>query len=99
MDQIKVAVRLEAGSRRDEVTHDDVLLESAESVRLAEGGCFGENTRCVLEGCGRDEAVGLERGLGDSQQNGGRFRWLSTLRADALVLTLKLETVDLIAPE
>ena len=88
MDKLDVVVRLEAGSCRDEMTHDDVLLETAEAVGLAEGGRLVEDTGGVLEGCGLDEAVGLERGLGDAEQHGGSLGGLAALGCDTLVLGL-----------
>ena len=81
------------------MTHDDVLLEAAQTIDLAQRRRFGEDASRILEGCRGNEAVGFERRLGDAEQHRRRFGRLATLFDDALVLCLEIEPVDLIAPE
>ena len=50
LDELDLAHRREAGAGRDEVTHDDVFLEAAQVVDLAQRRRFGEDARGVLEG-------------------------------------------------
>src|SRR6478609_1473181 len=66
---LELLVSREARARRDQVTHDDVFLEAAERIDLAQRRGVGEDARRLLEGGGRDEALGLQRGLGDAQQD------------------------------
>src|SRR6266568_5017787 len=60
-DETNLAMLREAGAGRNQVTHDHVFLEPAETIDLAERCCFGQDARCILEGRRRDEAVGFER--------------------------------------
>ena len=83
--ELDVAVAVEAGAGRDQVTHDDVFLEAAQVVDLAERGGFGEHPGGVLEGRGGDERVGLQRGLGDAEQDRLAFGRLAALGDDLLV--------------
>ena len=69
----------------NEMAHDDVFLESAQPVDLAEGCRFGEDARGILKGCRRDEAIGLKRSLGDAEQHGAGIGGLAALFDDALV--------------
>src|SRR6266849_9001903 len=48
----------EPGPGRDEPAHDHVLLEPAQVVDLAADGGLGQDPGGLLEGRGRDEAVG-----------------------------------------
>ncbi len=52
LDELDLAHRREAGAGRDEVTHDDVFLEAAQAIDLAQRGRFGEDAGGVLEGRG-----------------------------------------------
>src|SRR5687768_13173716 len=64
-DDVEPLVRRETGAGRDEPTHDDVLLETAEVVRLAADSGLGEDLRGLLEGGRRDERLGREARLRD----------------------------------
>ncbi len=44
-----LAVRGESRPRWDQVTHDHILFESAQTIDLAERGRFSEHARRVLE--------------------------------------------------
>ena len=48
-NQLDLAMRRESRSRRDQVTHDDVFLESAQVIDFAQRGRFGEHAGRVLE--------------------------------------------------
>src|SRR6266568_4682858 len=98
-DQLDLAMLSEPGSGRDQVTHDHVFLETAQFIDLAQCGRFGENAGRILERCGRDKAVGFQRGLRDAEKHGNGLRWFSTLFDDLLVFFLEVEFVHLIAPE
>src|SRR5436305_4506600 len=53
-----VAVILHAGAGRNEASHDDVLLQSAQVVHRSLDGGFGEHSRGLLERRRRNERVG-----------------------------------------
>ena len=57
-----------AGSRRNKTTHNHVLLEAAQAVALAGYRSFGQYAGSLLEGGRGDEALGGQRGLGDTQK-------------------------------
>src|SRR5207302_1471400 len=67
-DELDLANRRESCPRRNEMAHDDVFLEPAQTIDLAERRRFGEDARSILERRRRNEAVGFERGLGDPEQ-------------------------------
>ena len=89
----------ETGAGRNQVTHDDVFLEAAQMIDLAQRGRFGENAGRVLERGRGDEAVGFERGLGDAEQARAASAGLPPFLDDLLVFLFEIELVDLIAPE
>src|SRR5579871_4244921 len=66
--QLNAAVVLETRTGRDEAAHDDVFLQTAQVIDLARNGGFGEYARGFLEARGRDERVGRERRLGDTEE-------------------------------
>ncbi len=67
-------VTVHACTGRDEVTDDDVLLESEQLVPRATYSGVGQNTRRLLEARCRDERLSREAGLGDAEQQGFRNR-------------------------
>src|SRR6185503_21098369 len=73
------AIHASARARRDKPADDDVLLEAFERIDLALDRRLGEDTRSLLERSRRDEAAGLQRRLGDSEQDGLAFRLLLLL--------------------
>src|SRR6266849_4242904 len=83
------AMRRESRARRNQVTHDDVLLESAEAIHFSERSRFGEHARCVLERRRRNKAVGFERCLGDAEQHRNGFRRFAAFIDDLFVLFLE----------
>src|SRR6478736_8772630 len=96
---LELLVSREARARRAQVAHDDVFLEAAQGVDLAQRRGIGEDARRFLEGGGRDEALGLEGGLGDAQQDRLGFGGFATGRFHALVFTQEGDAIDLLAPE
>src|SRR6266478_4112153 len=58
-----------AGSGRDQPPDDDVLLQAVQRIDLAVDRRLGENPGGLLERCRRNERAGLERGLGDAEEN------------------------------
>src|SRR5689334_1268310 len=61
-------VAVHASTSRDEVTDDDVLLESEQLVSRAADCSVGENARRLLEACRRDERLSRETRLGDTEE-------------------------------
>src|SRR5689334_5223537 len=96
VDDLDIAVGREAGAGRDEVTHDDVFLEAAQVVDAAQGGGLSKDTRGVLERRGGDEGIGLQRGLGNAEQNRHGLGGLAALLLDTDILVLEGEAVDLV---
>src|SRR5437867_470777 len=93
------AVVIEAGAGRDDVAHDDVLLEAVQVIDTAHGRGFGQDARGVLEGGGAEEGLGFERGLGDAEQDGLGLGGLAAHFLDAVVFVLEVDLVDLFAPQ
>src|SRR5262249_21634757 len=76
--------------------HDDVLLEAAQVIDPGARGGLGEHTCGILERGSAEEALGFERGFGNTQQNWLRFGGFATHLLDALIFFLELEFVDLL---
>jgi hypothetical protein len=49
LDEFDLADRRESRAGRNQVTHDDVLLEAAQAIDLAKRRRFGEDPRRILE--------------------------------------------------
>ena len=79
---------------RDELADDHVLLETEQLVDLAADSGLGQDSRGLLEGGGGEEALSVQRGLGDPEQDGLRGRGLAALGQHASVLGLEPEAVD-----
>lgn len=69
--QLSLAAAMVSETRtgRDEAADDDIFLETTEFVALAHDGSLGENPRRFLEGSRRNERIGGQRCLGDTQQH------------------------------
>src|SRR6266576_5244136 len=74
-DETNLAMFRKTGAGWNQVTHDHILLKSAETIDLAERSRFGQDACCILERCCRDEAICFERGLGDPKEHRHGFRW------------------------
>jgi hypothetical protein len=94
-----MAVHREARSAWDEMAEDDVLLEAAQVVATPHRGRVRENTRRVLEGRCRYEALCLERRFRDAEQRGGSFRRPLALGHGLLVRLYETLTRNLLAPK
>ena len=92
-------VRRETGAGRDETSHDDVLLEAAEGVRLAVDRGLGEHLGGLLEGRRRDERLRRERGLRDAEEERLGDAGLAAALDHALVLALEDVLLDLLVDE
>ena len=92
------AVLPQAGGRRDELADDHVLLEPEEAVDLALDRGVGEHLRRLLEGGGREERLGRERGLGDPEDERLERSLLASLRRPGTVVgALEHDLVDELA--
>src|SRR5205807_10021937 len=76
-------IPIHAGARRDEVTDDDVLLESEQLVTRAANCGIGQNARRLLEARRRDERLSRETRLRDSEKE-----WLRNRRCLLFLLGL-----------
>ncbi len=74
-----IKVRLEGGTGRDKVAENDIFLETDEGVFLTRDRGFSEDLGGLLEAGGRDERLGLERRLGDAEEESLGGRHLGTL--------------------
>src|SRR4029077_18844921 len=76
---------------------DHILLEPVERISLAVDRSFGEYARRLLERGGRDERAGLQRRLGDAEQDGMRLGAFLALLVRTRVDLIELDLVDLLA--
>src|SRR5256714_13743958 len=60
LDEPNLANLGEARAGRNEMAHDNVFLEAAQTIDLAKRRRFREDTRRILERRCRDKAVGFE---------------------------------------
>src|SRR5689334_17773199 len=84
--QLNAAVMLETRTGRDEAAHDDVFFQAAQVIDLAGNGGFGEYARGFLEARGRDERVGRERRLGDTEEERTTRRRAASILDHLIVL-------------
>src|ERR1700722_10517949 len=97
--QLNAAVVLEARTSRDEAAHDDVFFQAAQVVDLAGNSGFGEYARGFLEACGRDERVGRERRLGDTEEERSASCRAASILDHLIVLFAEAELVHLLFEE
>ena len=67
-NDIHVGVALHTCTCGNELTDDNVFLKTEQVVDLALDGSLGQHLCGLLEGCGGEEGLGLERRLGDTEQ-------------------------------
>src|SRR5712691_3343423 len=88
----QLLVVVEAGPRGDQLADDHVLLQAAQPVDLPRDRCLGEDAGRLLEGCRRQPAGRVERGLDQAEQDGLGHRRIAAfgqyLRIGFLVLPL-----------
>ena len=85
-----ILVSIEACSRWNQATNDDVFLKATEPIRFPFDRSLGQNTGSLLEGCGRDEAVSIQRGFGNPQQDRSILRWSAACDGHRFVNLLNL---------
>src|SRR6187431_1240598 len=96
---LQALVRRQTRTGRDEPTHDDVLLDAAEIVRLAADRSFREHLGGLLERRSRDEGLGRERRLRDAEEHGLRDGGLTTAFHHASVVAFEHVFLDLFVDE
>src|ERR1700722_2156511 len=97
--QLNAAVVLETRASRDEAAHDDVFFQAAQVIDLAGNSGFGEYARGFLEARGRDERVGRERRLGDTEKERTTRRRAASILDHLIVLFAEAELVHLLFEE
>src|SRR5208283_3226979 len=97
--QLNAAVVFETGAGGNEPAHDDVFLEAAEIVHLAGNGGFGKDAGGLLEAGSRDEGIGGERRLGDTEEQGTSSSGTAAFGDHAVVLFAEAELVHLLFEE
>ena len=71
VDLISLTILAQAGTGRDQLTDDNVLLQSQQMIYLALDGGLSQDLGGLLErGCG-EEGLGGQRGLGDAHEDAG----------------------------
>ena len=88
-----VAVTLHAGSRRNQLTDDNVLLQADQRIHLTLDGSFRQNLGGLLEGCRRQEGIGGKRSLRNSQKDLLTVRRLFAFGSQGLVQVLILQRI------
>src|SRR3984893_16974951 len=81
------------------MSHDHILLESAEKIDLAERRRFREHPGSILEGSRRNEAICLKRSFGNTKKHWDRFSWFTTLFGDSAIFFVEFKSINLITPE
>src|SRR5256886_2148949 len=76
----QLLVVVKAGPGGDQLADDHVFLQAPQPVDLARNGGFGQHPRRLLEGCRREPARRVERGLDEAEQHGLRHRWIAAFR-------------------
>ena len=85
-----------ARARWDQATHDDVLLQALQHVDLAIDRRVGEDPRGFLEGGRREDRTGLQRRLGDAQEDGAAFGGPVALVRRLLVGDFQFQRIDML---
>src|SRR6266852_2415260 len=76
----QLLVVVEAGPGGDQLADDHVLLQATEPVDLSRDRRLGKDTGRLLEGCRRQPARRVERGLDEAEQDGLGHRRVAALR-------------------
>src|SRR5450830_1908452 len=87
----------QARTARNQTADDDVLFQAAQTIALAHDRRFGQHAGGFLERCGRDEGIGRQRCLGNTQQDVLVGRRNLVLRRHAIVLVQQFRTLYLLA--
>src|SRR5690606_41358282 len=89
-----VPVLRHTGTGRDELTDDDVLLETEQRVALTVNGVLGEHPGGLLEGGRGEPRFCGQRRLRDAEEDGTSRSGLAAFGHDAAVDLLELGTFD-----
>src|SRR6476620_11496213 len=89
---LDVAVPVDAGTGRDELADDHVLLQTLQLVAAAVDRRIGQHSRGLLERRRRQPRVGRQRRLRDTHQHRATGRGLAALGNHPTVLGLELAT-------
>src|SRR4029077_10873145 len=89
---LDVAVAVDAGTGRDQLSDDHVLLQAVEPVAAAVDRRIGQHSRGLLERRRRQPRVGRQRRLRDTHQHRATARGLAALGTPPTVLGLELAT-------
>src|SRR5439155_1728066 len=89
-----VPVPAHAGTRRDELADDDVLLQTEQRIAPRADGRLREHARGLLERRRRQPRVGGQRGLGDPHEDRARAGGQPTVLHDLGVRLLEALAVD-----
>src|SRR6516225_7921852 len=91
---LDVAVAVDTGTGRNQLSDDHVLLETVELVAAAVDRRIGQDSRGLLERRRTQPRVGGQRRLRDTHQHRPAGRGLAALGHHPAVLRLELRTVD-----
>ena len=94
-----LAVTGESGAGGNEMAHNDVFLEAFQGIGLAEGGCFRQNARGILERCRGNEGFRFQGGLRDTEQNGFGCGRLAALGYGLFIDAVERGLVHLVSPQ
>ena len=83
-----VLVGSSASTRGNQTPDNDILLEAAQMIDFALNSGFGQHSGRLLEGCGRNKAVGTQTGAGYAQQDRLAGRRIAALGDDLVVFLL-----------
>src|SRR5690606_12324747 len=78
-----------------QTTHNHVFFQTTQIVGFAHDGRFGQHAGGFLEGSRRDEGVGRQRGLGNTQQHVFVRSWNTVFSQDAIVLVQQFGAFNL----
>src|SRR5690625_2010567 len=99
IDDVDPADRFQAGTRRDETSEDDVLLQADQVILLAADSCFGQHVSRVLRRSRRHPGPGREAGPGDAELTRLTRGQLLAVIEQLLVGVLDIEALDDLAFE
>src|SRR5476651_687460 len=94
---LTLAVVGQAGTGRDQTTHNHVFFQAAQVIALAGYRCFGQYASGLLEGGRRDERLSGQRRLGDTQQHTSEFGNEFLVASQTLVLYQYVSQFHLVA--
>ena len=81
-----VSETFDASTYWDLATDNHVLLQALEVVDATRDSARDKYASRILEGCGRQERVGVDGDLGDTEEHLSEFGWLLAFGEDASVL-------------